>query len=77
MLVVNNRNKTIKHTFSALGTLFFTLLCVLMLITTGLLIAEYQFFREQSRRMVILQDEYQMYIQAYKEACSIHKKKNY
>ncbi len=77
MLVVNNRNKTIKHTFNALSTLFFSLLCAIMLITTGLLIAEYQFFREQSRRIVILQDEYQMYIQACKEACSIHKKKNH
>jgi len=46
-----------------------------MLITTGLLIAEYQFFREQSRRILLLQDEYQMYIQAYKDACTIHKKK--
>jgi len=75
MLVVNSRDKTIKHTFNTLGALFFCIVCTIMLITTGLLIAEYQFFREQSRRVVLLQDEYQMYIQAYKEACSMHKKK--
>ncbi len=47
-----------------------------MLITTGLLIAEYQFFKEQSRRMLILQDEYQLYIQVFKETC-LNKKKTH
>ena len=50
-------------------------MCSIMLITTGLLIAEYQFFKEQSRRMLILQDEYQLYIQVFKETC-LNKKKN-
>ena len=47
----------------------------IMFITTGLLIAEYQYFKEQSRRVLILQDEYQLYLQVFKETY-LNKKKN-
>ena len=69
------RIETIKQSFYTLSTIFFASMCAIMLITTGLLIAEYQFFKEQSRRMLILQDEYQLYIQVFKETCLNKKKK--
>ena len=48
---------------------------VIMVVVTWLLFSEYYFFREQARRLLVLQDEYQTYIQAYKEASGFLKKK--
>lgn len=52
--------------FSSLQALLYMSI-VGMIIVAGFLITEYVFFKEQAARLLLLQDEYQTYIQAYRE----------
>lgn len=58
-----------------MGTMLRSFPYAIMVLVTWLLFSEYYFFREQARRLLVLQDEYQTYIQAYKESSSFLKKK--
>lgn len=53
--------------FDNIYSFVFVTICILMLVVSGVLIMEYLFLQEQAQRLVLLQDEYHTYIQAYRE----------
>ncbi len=56
--------------------IFVISLSSVMFVITGLLIFEYRFFKEQSRRMQELQKDYQQYIGVFKQNLYAQQKKN-